>query len=71
MIEHDTQPIGFRIEWGEKTLSVSAAQVYDHREEGNENIGTVIVFRDFTHRSPPGDSPDHHLLRKTPPATKQ
>ncbi|MEP7137451.1 MAG: PAS domain-containing protein, partial [Chloroflexota bacterium] len=24
MIEHDTQPIGFRIEWGEKTLSVSA-----------------------------------------------
>lgn len=48
MIEHDTQPIGFRIEWGEKTISVSAAQVYDNREEGNVNIGTVIVFRDFT-----------------------
>jgi signal transduction histidine kinase len=48
MIEHDTQPIGFRIEWGEKTISVSAAQVYDNREEGNINIGTVIVFRDFT-----------------------
>jgi signal transduction histidine kinase len=48
MIEHDTQPMGFRIEWGEKTLSVSAAQVYDNREEGNFNIGTVTVFRDFT-----------------------
>jgi signal transduction histidine kinase len=48
MIEHDTQPIGFRIEWGEKTISVSAAQVYDNRKENNKNIGTVIVFRDFT-----------------------
>lgn len=48
MIEHDTQPVGFRIEWGEKTLSVSAAQVYDNRKENNKNIGTVIVFRDFT-----------------------
>lgn len=45
MIEHDTQPIGFRIGWGEKTLSVGAAQVYDTR---GENIGTVTVFRDFT-----------------------
>ena len=45
MIENDTQPIGFRIEWAGKTLSVSAAQVYNDR---NENIGTVIVFRDFT-----------------------
>jgi signal transduction histidine kinase len=48
MVEHDTQPIGFRIGWGEKTLSVSAAQVYDNRKENNKNIGTVIVFRDFT-----------------------
>ena len=48
MIEHDTQPVGFRIGWGEKTISVSAAQVYDNRKEGNANIGTVIVFRDFT-----------------------
>lgn len=48
MIERDTQPFNFRIEWGEKTFSVSAAQVYDQREEGNINIGTVIVFRDFT-----------------------
>ncbi len=48
MIEHDTQPVGFRIGWGEKTISVSAAQVYDNRKEGNTNIGTVIVFRDFT-----------------------
>jgi signal transduction histidine kinase len=48
MIEHDTQPIGFRIEWGEKTLSVSAAQVYDHSKAPNSHIGTVTVFRDFT-----------------------
>ncbi|HXD10601.1 MAG TPA: ATP-binding protein [Anaerolineales bacterium] len=47
MIEHDTQPMGFRIIWGEKTISVSAAQVYDNRED-NHNIGTVTVFRDFT-----------------------
>lgn len=45
MMEHETQPIGFRIEWGGKTLSVSAAQVYNSR---SENIGTVTVFRDFT-----------------------
>jgi len=48
MIEHDTQPIGFRIMWGEKTISVSAAQVYDNRKDNNSNIGTVTVFRDFT-----------------------
>ncbi len=45
MLEHGTQPIGFRIEWSEKTLSVSAAQVYDNLRQ---NTGTVIVFRDFT-----------------------
>ena len=45
MMEHDTQPIGFRIEWAGKTLSVSAAQVYNSL---NQNIGTVTVFRDFT-----------------------
>jgi polar amino acid transport system substrate-binding protein len=44
MMEQDTQPIGFRIEWGGKTLSVSAAQVYNR----SENMGTVTVFRDFT-----------------------
>jgi len=48
MIEHDTQPFSFRIEWGDKTLSVSAGQIYDFREEGTVNIGTVTVFRDFT-----------------------
>lgn len=48
MIEHDTQPFSFRIEWGDKTISVSAGQVYDLREDGNFNIGTVTVFRDFT-----------------------
>jgi PAS domain S-box-containing protein len=45
MMEHETQPVGFRIEWSGKTLSVSAAQVYNTR---NENIGMVTVFRDFT-----------------------
>jgi signal transduction histidine kinase len=45
MIEHETQPVGFRIEWGGKTLSVSAAQVYN---VSGDNIGTVTVFRDFT-----------------------
>jgi two-component system sensor histidine kinase ResE len=44
MMEQDTQPIGFRVEWGGKTLSVSAAQVYNR----TENMGTVTVFRDFT-----------------------
>lgn len=44
MMEHDTQPVGFRIEWGGKTLSVSAAQIYTR----TENMGTVTVFRDFT-----------------------
>lgn len=44
MMEHDTQPVGFRIEWGGKTLSVSAAQIYNR----TENMGTVTVFRDFT-----------------------
>lgn len=44
MMEQDTQPIGFRIEWGGKTLSVSAAQVYNR----TVNMGTVTVFRDFT-----------------------
>lgn len=45
MLEHGTQPIGFRIEWSDKTLSVSAAQIYDNQRN---NTGTVIVFRDFT-----------------------
>lgn len=48
MIEHDTQPPSFRIEWGKKTLSISAAQVYDNSKDGHINIGTVTVFRDFT-----------------------
>jgi signal transduction histidine kinase len=48
VLEHGTQPIGFRIEWNDKTLSVSAAQVYDNQRN---NTGTVIVFRDFTHEA--------------------
>jgi signal transduction histidine kinase len=48
MMEHDTQPPSFRIEWGKKTLSISAAQVYDNSQDGHLNIGTVTVFRDFT-----------------------
>jgi signal transduction histidine kinase len=48
MMEHDTQPPSFRVEWGPKTLSISAAQVYDNSKDRNTNIGTVTVFRDFT-----------------------
>lgn len=48
MMEHDTQPPSFRIEWGKKTLSISAAQVYDNSNDRHSNIGTVTVFRDFT-----------------------
>jgi signal transduction histidine kinase len=48
MMEHDTQPPSFRIEWGAKTLSISAAQVYDNSKDRNANLGTVTVFRDFT-----------------------
>jgi signal transduction histidine kinase len=48
MMEHDTQPPSFRIEWDKKTLSISAAQVYDNSADRHSNIGTVTVFRDFT-----------------------
>jgi len=48
MMEHDTQPPSFRIEWDKKTLSISAAQVYDYSKDRYTNIGTVTVFRDFT-----------------------
>jgi signal transduction histidine kinase len=48
MMEHETQPPSFRIEWNGRTLSVNAAQVYDMRNDTNVNIGTVAVFRDFT-----------------------
>ena len=48
MMEHDTQPPSFRIEWGDKTLSISAAQVYENSDDRFTNIGTVTVFRDFT-----------------------
>jgi PAS domain S-box-containing protein len=45
MMETRTQPSSFRIQWGKKTLSVSAAPVSD---TANEEIGTVAVFRDVT-----------------------
>jgi signal transduction histidine kinase len=48
MMEHDTQPLSFRVEWDKKTLSISAAQVYDNSTDKHSNIGTVTVFRDFT-----------------------
>jgi signal transduction histidine kinase len=48
MMAHDTQPPSFRVEWDKKTLSISAAQVYDNSKDRNSNIGTVTVFRDFT-----------------------
>jgi signal transduction histidine kinase len=40
-----SSPAPMRIRWGEKTLSVSAASVRDNH---NNFIGTVAVFRDFT-----------------------
>lgn len=45
MMETKTQPSSFRVQWGRKTLSVNAAQVYDTT---NKEIGTVAVFRDIT-----------------------
>jgi signal transduction histidine kinase len=48
MMEYDTQPPSFRIEWDQKTLSISAAQVYDYTKDRFTNVGTVTVFRDFT-----------------------
>ena len=39
------QSSSHRIEWEQKTLSVSAAQVFD---DLNDAVGTVAVFRDFT-----------------------
>jgi PAS domain S-box-containing protein len=45
MMDTKTRPSSFRVEWGKKVLSVSAAQVYDTE---NEEIGTVAVFRDVT-----------------------
>jgi PAS domain S-box-containing protein len=45
MMETNTHPSSFRVDWGRKTLSVSAAQVYDTE---NVEIGTVAVFREVT-----------------------
>ena len=42
------QPTSYRIQWGKKTLSVSSAQVFDSEET---RIGTVAVFRDYTHEA--------------------
>jgi len=42
------EPASYRVHWGKKTLSVSAAQVFDTEET---RIGTVAVFRDFTHEA--------------------
>ena len=43
-----SKPNNYRIEWNKKTLSVTSAQVLDR--EG-EPIGTVAVFRDYTHEA--------------------
>jgi len=42
------QPASYRVHWGRKTFSVSSAQVFDTEET---RIGTVAVFRDFTHEA--------------------
>ena len=39
------KPTNYRVEWGQKTISVSSGKVLDR--DGGE-IGTVAVFRDFT-----------------------
>lgn len=42
------QPVSYRVHWGKKTFSVSSAQVFDTEET---RVGTVAVFRDFTHEA--------------------
>jgi len=42
------QPASYRVHWGKKTFSVSSAQVFDTEET---RIGTVAVFRDYTHEA--------------------
>ena len=44
----ELNPSSVKISWGEKTLSVSFAPV---RAVPNQVIGTVAVFRDFTHEA--------------------
>jgi PAS domain S-box-containing protein len=47
LIEHpDKAEAGERVEWGRRTLSLSAARV--HSGAANTNIGAVAVFRDIT-----------------------
>lgn len=45
LTERGIQQTSHRVEWGEKTLSISSGQVLDR--DGSE-VGTVAVFRDFT-----------------------
>ncbi|MCJ7583939.1 MAG: PAS domain-containing protein, partial [Anaerolineales bacterium] len=42
------QPASYRLHWGRKTFSVSSAQVFDTEETP---IGTVAIFRDYTHEA--------------------
>jgi PAS domain S-box-containing protein len=46
LLEKSAQNLSnLRVQWGRKTLSVNAAEV---RDNANQAIGTVAVFRDFT-----------------------
>jgi PAS domain S-box-containing protein len=45
LTEPGLQPASQRVEWGNKTLSISSGQVLDR---GGSEVGTVAVFRDFT-----------------------
>jgi len=45
LTEPGTRPTNYRVEWGQKTISVSSGQVFDR--DGGE-VGIVAVFRDFT-----------------------
>ncbi len=49
LLEKSAQNLSnLRVQWGRKTLSVNAAEV---RDDTNQTIGTVAVFRDFTHEA--------------------
>jgi signal transduction histidine kinase len=47
-VSPDEQASGRHIRWGKKTLSVTSAPVNDTQ---GEHIGTVAVFRDYTHEA--------------------
>ncbi len=45
MLDMKTQPTSLRVEWGDRTLAVNAAEV---RDDKGEDLGTVAVFHDYS-----------------------